>query len=454
MEFLRKKVKAILGLREEDLSSKEAEFLPAAMEVVERPPSPMGRMILYVLFGLVLSTLAWAILGKVDEVAVATGRIIPVGQVKVIQPEDKGVVKNILVKEGQSVKQGQVLVELDETFTGADLAKTKKEIAYYQLEIERLTAEQDGGVFAPANPEYDPKDMEYQIKLFNSRTNEYKAKLLASQASMKQYEASLRSANVSFRKYSEQLSIAEDKERRYETLVQENSISALQLLEQRGKRMELAQSLAAQEAEIAKAEFSLAQGVENVEKTKAEWQKDITSKLVDDYKQLQAKLEDVSKAQEKKRLARIVSPVDGKVSQLAVFTVGGVVTAAQSLMTIVPEGTALEAEVWVANKDIGFINVGQTAEIKVETFNFQKYGTIEAEISEVSPDAKEDKEKGLLQYRVALRLKKDNVIVNDKFVPLSPGMTATAEIKIKEKSIIEFFLDPFKRYRSEALRER
>jgi len=122
-------------------------------------------------------------------------------------------------------------------------------------------------------------------------------------------------------------------------------------------------------------------------------------------------------------------------------------------MIIVPEEVDLAVESWVANKDIGFVHEGQQAEVKIETFSFQKYGTVEAVVSEVSPDAIEDKEKGRV-YRVMLKLNKNQMLVGDKQVFFGPGMTASAEIKIRQKRIIEFFLDPFRKYQSEALRER
>jgi hemolysin D len=175
--------------------------------------------------------------------------------------------------------------------------------------------------------------------------------------------------------------------------------------------------------------------------------------MVDDRKQFQAYMEEVKKAEEIDRLSRIVAPIDGKVSQLAVHTVGGIVTAAQALMEIVPEDAEIQVEAWVANKDIGFIQQGQPAEVKIETFSFQRYGTIGATVVDISPDAVEDKEKGRV-YRVLLSLDKNSFIVNDRKAAISSGMTATGEIKIKQKRIIEFFLDPFRQYQSEALRER
>ena len=186
---------------------------------------------------------------------------------------------------------------------------------------------------------------------------------------------------------------------------------------------------------------------------KAERDKDIAAKMVDDRKQLQVYEEELKKAEQKSRQAILVAPVDGRVSQLAVHTLGGVLTEAQSLMIIVPEGTTLEVEAWAANKDIGFLKQGQQAEVKIETFNFQRYGTIDATVSEISADATEDKDKGRV-YRMVLQLQRQDMQVAGGNIALAPGMSATVEVKIRQKRIIEFFLDPFRKYKSEALRER
>lgn len=448
------KIRDFLGYGERLLTAKDTEFLPAALEIIESPPSPAGRLLFYMVLALVVMGALWALVGTVDEVAVAPGKIIPIGQVKSVQAEDRAVVKGIYVKEGQEVKKGDLLIELDETVPQAEVDRLKNEVAYYKLEIERLLAERDNLAFKPSGTEYNLKDVEYQTKLYLSREYEFKTKKASAEATLHQDEASLQSAAIALEKYTELLQYAQDKEDRYEHLVAENAISAVQLIDQQSRSRELAKNIAAQHAEIAKAEYAVAQSRENLANITAEREREITTKLVEDRKVLQSNVEDLKKAEEKKRLARIVAPVDGRVSQLVVFTVGGIVTPAQVLMLIVPDGTILEVEAWAANKDIGFIQAGQAAQVKIETFNFQKYGTIEAEVVDVSPDAKEDKEKGVLQYRIALRLKKDMMLVNDKYVPLMPGMSATAEIKIKEKRIVEFFLDPFKRYQQEALRER
>lgn len=217
--------------------------------------------------------------------------------------------------------------------------------------------------------------------------------------------------------------------------------------------MELEQDIAAQRAEIARLEWVVLQSKEAATAVKAERSRDIITKIVDDRKMLNEYGEELKKAQEKNRLSQIVAPIDGRIGQMVVHTVGGIVTAAQPLMDVVPEDAEIQVEAWAANKDIGFIQQGQEAEVKIETFSFQKYGTISAHVLDISPDAVEDKEKGRV-YRVLLSLDKNSFIVNGHEVWVSPGMTATGEIKIKRKRIIEFFLDPFRQYKSEGLRER
>lgn len=438
----------------EKLNAKEKEFLPAILEVTETPASPVGRMVLWSLFLAVTIALLWSVFGYVDEVAVATGKVVPAGQVKTIQAEDKGVVRKIYVKEGQKVKAGDLLVELDQTTTEADLQAIRKEIAYYALETERLLAEQQGGGFSPTSkPGLDPKDLSFQLQLYQTRNNEYQAKLLAAQMSVAQQESSLRSAEAQAVKYQELLRIARDQEDRVEQLLADNAIALFQVMSYRSSRIQMENNLSSQQSEVVRLEAALAQSNQQLAGVMAEHAKDLATKLVEDRRQLANYEEQLKKAEERNRLSRIVSPVDGRVGQLAVHTVGGVVTEAQPLMVIVPEGVTMEVEAWAANKDIGFIRAGQEAEIKIETFNFQKYGTIKGIVQEVSPDAVEDKEKGRV-YRVLLTLDKDNVLVGDSLVNLTVGMTATADIKIREKRVIEYFLDPFRKYQNEALRER
>lgn len=451
-----KKMQEIFRKRtSEELSQQETEFLPAVLEVTETPPSPVGRGVMWTIMVLLVLGLLWSIFGKVDEVAVATGKLIPVGQVKTLQAESKGIVKAIHVKEGQLVKKGDVLIELDQTVTAADLARLQKEMAHYELEVERLLAEQTGRPFdAKSVKNAEPKEMDFQQQYYLTRITEYRYRLSMAQSALNQAQAALVSAQANQEKYRQQLEIAKEREERLEQLIKQNAVSYFVYLEYRSKRLELEQGLSAQVAEVARQEAAVAQAESQLSGTEAQWASDVAGKLVEARKQLNAYSEEWKKAQDKNRYTVIMSPVDGRVNQLAIHTLGGIVTEAQALMNIVPDDATIEVEAWAANKDIGFIQLGQEAAIKVETFNFQKYGTFKAKVTEISPDAVEDPKDKQQKYRIMLELEKENLWVDGRTAGLTAGMTATAEIKIKEKRIIEYFLDPFRRYTNEALRER
>lgn len=439
----------------EKLSKDELEFLPGALEVAQTPPSPVGLATAWLIISLFSIAVLWACIGHVDEVAVAQGKVIPSGYTKTIQAFDTGVVKSIHVKDGDKVQAGDVLIELDTTFTAADLARQTKEQSYYQLEIQRLTAEQAGTPFVP-DPELGahPLDILVQQQLYQSRMAEYQAKLTAAQQGVNQAREAVESAKATKEKYAAQLDIVSGKANTVKTLVDVGVVGEFQYLDLQQQRIGLQQDLAAQVSETAKANYALLQSMESLNNIIGEQQRDIMSKLVDDRHQLQAIEEDLRKAKEKNRLSTILAPISGTVHQLAIHTVGGVVTPAETIMLIVPEGAQMEIEAWVANKDIGFLYEGQDAEIKVETFNFQKYGTLNAKLVEISSDAVEDKDKGLV-YRALLRTNLDYFsLANDRTVYLAPGMAVTAEVKTRQKRIIEYFMDPFIKYRSEGLRER
>jgi hemolysin D len=163
--------------------------------------------------------------------------------------------------------------------------------------------------------------------------------------------------------------------------------------------------------------------------------------------------EELLKAEQRSSNYLLKAPIDGTVQELAVTTIGGVVTPAQEIMKIVPENSAVEVEARFLNKDIGFIHPGQAAEIKVDTFNFTKYGVIDAELSDLSNDAIQDEKLGLV-YKARLTPAKSELTINDKLISLSPGMTVTAEVKTGQRRVIEFFLSPLLRYKQESLGER
>lgn len=439
---------------EGDKDDKETEFLPSILEVTETPPSPVGRAVLWTIVALLIVGGLWVFIGEVDEVAVANGRVIPVGNVKIVQSQNKGTIKDLLVREGDYVEEGQTLLVLDTTKTQADVDQLKKQVAYYEMTVDRLQAEMTDQAFVPpANQDgiLDQKDINAQVSLYNSR----RAKLAADQeknaATVAQEQAAIESAQAQKQKYQSLYEVALEKEQRLEMLFNESAVSYFQLLEGRSNRVNYQKSAEAMDQEIQKEMAKLAEARDNQATTDSAYRQETMTQLVEAKRQLNAYQEELTKANQTNVQSEIVAPVSGRVNQLSVHTVGGVVSEGQALMMVVPEDATLEIEAYADNKDIGFIQKGQEAEVKVETFNFQKFGMVNAKVAEISPDAVDDtkdKQKDG-KYRLTLSMEDD-----DSGIGLSPGMNVSAEIKIKKKRIIDFFLDPFRQYQDEALRER
>jgi hemolysin D len=436
------------------LTREELQFLPAALEIVETPPSPVGRALIWLLISLFVIALSWAIVGKIDEVAVATGKVVPSGYTKVVQAEDKGVVSRIYVKNGTPVKEGDLLIELDTIMTEADVSRLTKEQDYYRLTLHRLTVESEAASFDLAGLEgYDPLEVERQIRLYESQKEEYENRLQVAEKSADQAKENAKQAQIQKDKLAIQVKMAREREEKTRMIAEKGGISKFTWQEYLEKYLSLEQDLSAQDSEILRCKQALAQARAELKRIVDEHVKELSSQILETSRSLSLTEEELKKAKEKHRLTQIRSPIDGTVQQLEVHTTGAIVTPAQPLMQVVPEGGKLQFEVWALNRDIGFIYDNQAAEIKVETFNFQKYGTLEAVVDTVATEALEDKQQGLV-YRVLLSSEKDYFMVEDKRISLIPGMTVTAEIKTKQKRVIEYFLDPFKSYMSEGLRER
>lgn len=432
----------------------DKEFLPPSVEILERPPSPAGRVLIYVIVGIFLLGIAWSCIGEIDEVVVADGKVIPVGYTKTLQSEDKGIVSKINVKNGDHVSAGQVLLTLDPTYTESDLNTLRKDIAYYELNIERIMAELSDKPFViPVNASYTEKDKAEQMALYNSRKAEKDAKNSYYDAQIAQKQDVVNINRASLAKNEALFAIASDKEKTVEKLEKQDAISHFSVLQYRSERIELEQNIAMARAELSAAVTNVNAAKQAKMQYLAEWNKQLHSEMLDFRKQYNTLKENERKAELKNRLIEIKAPVNGVVHQLEIHTLGAIVREAEALLSIVPDGTPMEVEAFIANKDVGFVHPGMNVEVKVETYNFQKFGVLNGKVREISPDSIEDKNRGQI-FRVMVDLTDQAIRYDDKKLKVYPGMTVSAEIKTRKKKVIDFFLEPFQTYKSEALRER
>ncbi len=410
-----------------------------------------------------LMALLWAVFGRIDVVATAVGKIIPSDRTKVIQPMETAVVKAIYVRDGQSVQAGQLLIELDATTATADSERLRNEALSARLEALRAQAM----LSAMANGKPPQLDVSTSKAIGNvdaarmlaeqgqvsSQYQEYEARQLQLQSEIARHKAEFHTTQEQVTKLEQTAPIARQRAQDYQKLAKENFISKYGYLEREQARIEQEQDLAASRAKLLEVTAAQLEAERQQATLAAETRRQLLDQLNLATQKAASLEQELVKAEQRSRLMHLTAPVAGTVQQLAINTVGGVVTPAQPLMAIVPGENVLEVEAMLPNKDIGFVNPGQDAEVKVETFPFTRYGTLRGKITQVSSDAIQDEKLGLI-YSTRVKLARDTLRVENKMVRLSPGMAVTVEVKTGTRRVIEYFLSPLLQYGSESLRER
>ena len=437
----------------------EQEFLPAALSLQETPVHPLPRVIVGVIVLFAVLALLWALFGRMDIVAVAEGKVVPDDRTKTIQAMETASVRAIHVENGQRVEAGDLLIELDSTISRADVSRLEQELRVARLEAARAEA----FLLALDDDEHAPQLMvgsgvgtvsrELEQRVLEGHVWRYRSRKRQMQAEMARREQEVAAIRASVRSLEETLPIIERRSRDLKGLSDKGLAAQHDYLELEQSRIETSQELLAQRARAAEAEAALHEAREQLSAFRAETRSEALDALHEAHSRADSLAQEVVKARRRAEWTQLRAPVAGTVEQLAVHTVGGVVEPARPLLVVVPEESAVEVEATLPNKDVGFVRAGQVAEVKLQTFPFTKYGTVPAEVMDVSTDAVQDEKRGLV-YTVRVRLERDHVDVDGKTVRIAPGMAATVEVKTGFRRIVEYFLAPFLEYTSESLHER
>lgn len=411
-------------------NSDHHDFKPILAEIEERPTNPLGVYFLWTIIALMIFVLLGLFLVKIDVVVAARGKIIPVGDVKVIQPLETGVITKIHVKEGDYVEKGNILLEIDPSLDTADLEGKKRNLKYVQLSLERIDAVLSEKQFVPAN-KYPPSEIvQAQATYYQTQKNALK--------SLKEEIAIL----------NKLLATAIEDEKRLKALLEIGAVAENKYRDSVKERMNLERERDAKTGQL----------------------EQLREKLLSDYSSNMHERNtldsEVSSLLFKQGKRFITAPVSGYIHLLPVKTIGGVVTTAQPVVGIVPEGTPLEVNAIVMNKDIGYLKEGQSCVIKVDTYDFQKYGIIEGKVEVINPYSIEDKgnkdkernidaenESGGYPVRVKM-LAETLKTKNGDIYKVKPGMSVMAEVNVGKRRVIEFFLFPIIRYLDEGLKVR
>jgi membrane fusion protein, hemolysin D len=474
-----KSVENVLPFRHHKIlpDNEDREFLPAALEIVETPPSPIGRTIAYTIMSLFAIALLWACIGKVDIIASAKGKIVPNGRTKLIQPFETGVVRAIHVHDGQTVKAGETLVELDPTMNDAESKHYQTDFVAAELDVARLQAQlADGDPLENFQPPADapPNLVAVQRQFLLNQTGEQQEKLAVLDRQRQEKQAEHETIVATIDKLEASLPILQERVDMRKMLFDHNTGSKAEYLELLQPLVEEQHELEVQKRHSEETTAAVAAIDEQRKQTGEEYRRERYAELSEAERKAQGLSDDLVRAQHRAALQVLTAPVDGTVQQLAIHTIGGVVTPAQNLLVVVPADNSLEIEAMIQNRDIGFVHEGQDAQIKVDAFNFNRYGLIEGKVLSISSDSitrEKPVDKGSadqqgaedessepanqeLVYAARVSLSRTQMQIEDRLVNLNPGMAVTIEIKTGSRRIISYLLSPVMRYKQEALRER
>ena len=441
------------------LAPEALDFAPDLLALQERPPSRLPRTIMLSLVALVLLLLIWACLFRLDIVASAEGRLVPLTFTKVVQPAEAGVVAEILVADGQSVQAGQLLMRMDERLSAADTMALKKDVALRRLTLRRIDAEMTDRAMLPANG--DSAELYAQVEgQFRARRQAYQDSVAQETEAQNKARAELLAAQQVLSKLTQTLPSYRQSAEAYRKLVQEGFVGELAANEKTREAVEKEQDLKTQAATVASLNASIAQSEKRLAALRSQYRSQLENERMETVAQLNRSDQELAKSNVKAGQLDIRAPTAGVVKDLATTTQGAVVQAGALLMNIVPKEEPLQAEVLLRNEDVGFTAVGQPVKVKVAAYSFQKYGLMEGDVHMISPDATDPKQQVQGQptqtYRAIIRLK-DTALVDPRTgerYPLNAGMLVTAEIHQGRRTVMEYLLSPVQRVTQEAARER
>lgn len=438
----------------------ELEFLPAALALQETPVHPAPRVLQWSLLLFAGLALAWASIGEIDVVASASGKIVPSGRSKLIQASESAVVRAIHVSDGQRVKAGDLLVELEGRITAAEVERLASELL--AARIDRLRAQ---ALLSAIEQEREPEPLAAQIPEASSAQQHAAQRWLQGQylelrtaldqvtAEIQQRSAEIRSASTRVESLERMLVITRQLAADYELLWRESAMAKHLYLEKEQIRLDQERELATQRLRVEELNAAKNAASHRHAGVIAQTRRAMLDLYGEAGQRVVVLTLELSKAEQRHRLKTLESPVDGTVQQLAIHTRGGVVTEAQTLMVIVPVEQPVEVEVLFENKDIGFVFPGQSVGIKVETFTFTKYGVVPGVVQSISSDAIEDERRGLM-YSARVKVEQSHVRVSERDIPLSAGMAVRAEVITDRRKVISYFLSPLQRHVRESLGER
>jgi hemolysin D len=463
----------------------DREFLPAALELLETPPSPVRMASIWLICAAFATALAWSYFGWLDIHAIAQGRIQPSGRSKIVQPLEPGKIIAIAVENGSRVSAGDLLLELDPTETGADREALARDLESIKAEAARRRV----AVAAAGRTGHEPLSVAFPAGTSGGvRRREERvlaadlAQLASSQASLlaqhAEHVAARDRLSASIAARERLLALTKERSDMRESLNEKGALSRALVIDSLTQYETQVTTQVSERGQLAEALASLTTLERKIEEAASQFVADQMQKLAEAERKADRLEQEFIKAQSRNDRVKLRAPIAGTVQQLAVTTIGQVVTTGQPLMTIVPLDSPIEIEAMIQNKDIGFVEPGQPAVVKVESFPFTRFGTIDGTVLKVSRDAVDEREAGALSdpgsaakpqasttaaapakgqnlvFPATIGLSRKVINVDGKDIPLSPGMAVVVEIRTGQRRAIDYVLSPLREVVSSTGHER
>jgi HlyD family secretion protein len=428
-------------------------FKPDATAIEEAPIPVSAYAALYVVLAVLVAGITWSIVGQVDRIVIAQGKVVTTAPVIVMQPFTTSRISKIHVKAGDRVKKGDVLVSFDPGFAQADQTSLEQKVRALKAEIDRIDAELAGKEFtAAANAD---GERQTQAQLFAKRTAQFEAEMMVRDSREHQVEAQIDADNKSIEGLNRQLELAKGVTEIRRQLQEKQLGSTIQLMAAQKEQEDIDLRLKNTISDLEKLAQQKAEIVAERQSFLDHWHSDLNQRLSDARKEQAAAVEDLNKAKKLTDFTALTAPVDAVVLELAERSEGSVLKEAETLITLVPDDAELNLEADILSRDVGFVAVGDPVRVKLEAYPFQQYGTLEAKLDVLSPDSlpvKDDKRSDVV-FRGEIHLNETAGAAAGHGIKLRPGLVATAEIKAGQRSIASYILDPVIQTRDESLRE-
>lgn len=447
------------------LQADALDFAPGILKVQQQPPSPLPRLILYSLIALLAVLLLWAVFGRLDIIAVAEGKLVPQSALKIVQPSESGIVQEILVREGQEVSAGQVMMRMDMNLSDADSAEIQAELKRRDLQLRRIDAELGGTPLRrlPA----DPASLFAQVEAqYRANRQAYEDALSQERVVLAKAQQDLASATETLSKLNQVLPVYQAQEQAFDKLARDGYAGKLMALDHSRERIEKEQDMRAQNYNVASLKATIEQSDKRQAQIVSNYRQQLHNERADAQAQYQKAQQEWIKQQHRNALLELKAPQAGIVKDIATHTQGTVVSPGTILMTLVPQNEPLEAEVWIDNQDAGFVHAQQKVKVKLLTFQFQKYGMLAGSVTHVGADASDttgrDNAKSSPdtapaqppKYKGTVTLAAQYLDSDGTRYKLQPGMQVAAEINLGQRTVMEYLLSPVRKAFHEAGRER